>query len=326
MTFMASKAGDAPEDLLLACDLDISTVNARERIPGVALEVGKPNVISFKESEVVPARSGQWVALLLKTPNGSDYSMLMLLRLANAGTQNAAPSKDGEPIPNAESQLNTATADQPVVPVVEIDGKQHVIVGYRENPTIVRGFGSYRDPITIVEGRVVVPTDRLTKVSIVPGKAFGSGFVTVVDNVFRAFLYHPDALTTLDDGFTYGPFNGSDLSYHHGYTSFSGTLTSDRDLSDVFMILLLYEDLDKNDARVPKVWIVGTEIGHLEAGKAHPFNETTPLVAFSENPIRWTTLVFSGGVQIPSTGGNKVADELLGRKQGRINSKIVPRN
>jgi hypothetical protein len=177
-----------------------------------------------------------------------------------------------------------------------------------------------------VEGRVVVPTDRLTKVSIVPGKAFGSGFVTVVDNVFRAFLYHPDALTTLDDGFTYGPFNGSDLSYHHGYTSFSGTLTSDRDLSDVFMILLLYEDLDKNDARVPKVWIVGTEIGHLEAGKAHPFNETTPLVAFSENPIRWTTLVFSGGVQIPSTGGNKVADELLGRKQGRINSKIVPRN
>lgn len=326
ISFTASKAGDSAEGLLLACDLDIATVYAREKIPGVALEVGKPNVVSFKEREMVNVRSGQWAAILVKTPNGSDYSMLLLLRLAYADKQEAGLSNGGELPQNVGTHADTGTSDWPVVPVVEIDGKQCVIVGFKEHPMMdPRGLGSYRDPIAIVDGKAAVPTDRLTKISIVPGKAFGKGFVTVVNNVFRAFLYRPDALTTLDSGFTYGP-HGSDLTIHSGYTSFSGSLTADRDLSDVSMVLLLYEELDKNDPRIPKVWIVGTEIGHLEAGKAHAFNESTPLVAYSQNPIRWTTLVFSGGTQIPSTGGNQVVDVLLDRARGKIGSKLVPRN
>jgi hypothetical protein len=320
ISFTASKAADSAEDLLLACDLDIATVYAREKIPGVALEVGKPNVISFKEKEMVNVHSGQWAAILVKTPNGSDYSMLLLLRLAYDESPNA-----GGPPPRMDAA--TGTSDWPVVPVAENDGKEQVVVGFREHPMRdLAGFGTYRDPIVIVDGKAVVLFDRLTKVSIARGKEFGKGFVTVVDNVFLAHNYRSVNVTTLDSGYSYGAYGGSDLSAHRGFTSFTGTLTADRDLSDVTMILLLYEELDKNDARPPKVWIVGTEIGHLEAGKAHRFNESTPLVPYSDNPIGWTTLVFSGGLQIPSTGGNQVVNGLLDKARGPIKSKLVPRS
>jgi hypothetical protein len=48
-------------------------------------------------------------------------------------------------------------------------------------------------------------------------------------------------------------------------------------------------------------------------GQARAFNESFPSVAYSENPIRWVTLVFSGGWQIPSTGGNQAVNALLDR-------------
>jgi hypothetical protein len=313
LSFTASREGDSPDDYLLACDLDVATVSARERIPGVALEVGKPNVVSFEEKEILHVRSGQRAAILLKAPNGSDYSMLMLVRLAYAGAQKAVSANSGEPSPIVGTPAGAATSESPVVPVVEIDGKQYVIVGFKEHPGENRlGYGSYSDPIAIVDGKIVVSSDRDTKVSIIPGKTFGKGFVTVVNNVLREYEYRPDAIITTDSGFSYSPY-GSDLSRHNGYTNFSGTLTADRDLSDVSMILLFYEDLDKNNAAIPNVWILGTNIGRLEAGKTHAFNVDNPLVIYSKNPIRWTTLVFSRGWQVPSTDGNQAVDALLDR-------------
>jgi hypothetical protein len=327
LSFTASKGGDSAEDLLLVCDLDIATVYARQKVPGVALEVGKPNIISFKETETLHVRSGQRAAILLKAPNGSDYSMLLFLRLAYAEEQNAVPSNGGEPSQNAGAHAGATTSETPVVPVVEIDEKQYVIVGFTEHFSQVgrdSGYliGQARDPIALVDGKTVV--GRENKVSIIPGKAFGKGFVTVVANVFRAYEYHPDMIITTDNGFNFGP-HGSDLTEHFGYTSLSGTLTADRDMPDVTLVLLFYEDLDKNDVNVPRGWIMGTSIGRLEAGKTHAFNESFPRVTYSKNPISWTTLVFSGGWQIPSTGGNQVVNELLDRikRAKKINADPV---
>jgi hypothetical protein len=61
--------------------MDIATVSSRKNIPDVALNVGEPVISSFKQDLTIPVRQGQWAGLLLKAPNGSDYSMLMLLKL-----------------------------------------------------------------------------------------------------------------------------------------------------------------------------------------------------------------------------------------------------
>jgi hypothetical protein len=89
LTFTAKSDENAIDGLLLACDMDIATVSARNNIPGVALNVGKPVVTPFKEDLKVPLRQGQWAGLLLKAPNGSDYSVLMLLKLAQPSLPNS---------------------------------------------------------------------------------------------------------------------------------------------------------------------------------------------------------------------------------------------
>jgi N-acetylneuraminic acid mutarotase len=93
LTFTAGSVANASEDLLLACDLDIATVCARENVPGVALEVGKPVIARFKDNLQVAARAGQWAALLLKAPNGSDYSLLLLLKVVPAQAPKTVLSK-----------------------------------------------------------------------------------------------------------------------------------------------------------------------------------------------------------------------------------------
>jgi N-acetylneuraminic acid mutarotase len=93
LTFTASSVANASEDLLLACDLDIATVCARENIPGVALEVGKPVIARFKDNLQVAVQPGQWAAMLLKSPNGSDYSLLLLLKVVPAQAPKTVLSK-----------------------------------------------------------------------------------------------------------------------------------------------------------------------------------------------------------------------------------------
>ena len=87
LTFAVSAEPGATPRLILACNLDVATVSARENIPGVALEVGKPLIARFKEDLQFPARADPWSALLLKAPNGSDYSLHLLLKLSPAPTQ-----------------------------------------------------------------------------------------------------------------------------------------------------------------------------------------------------------------------------------------------
>jgi len=94
--FTISPAADAAEGLLLACNLDILTVCARDKIPGIALEVGKPRFAAFKEDLKYATRKGQWSALFLRAPNGSDYSMLVLLMVAPAPTPKPLLSKVGD--------------------------------------------------------------------------------------------------------------------------------------------------------------------------------------------------------------------------------------
>lgn len=86
LSFTANAGDDSPAGFSLTCDLDIATVRDRKSIPGVALEVGQPLIARFKENLKIPVRPGQWAGLLLQAPNGSDYSLLLLLKLEQAPT------------------------------------------------------------------------------------------------------------------------------------------------------------------------------------------------------------------------------------------------
>jgi hypothetical protein len=96
LKFMITPAVDAAESLLLACNLDIVTVATRTKIPGVALEIGKPLLATFKEDLKFTTRKAQWSALFLQAPNGSDFSLLVLLKVAPVQTPPVPLSKVGE--------------------------------------------------------------------------------------------------------------------------------------------------------------------------------------------------------------------------------------
>jgi hypothetical protein len=95
LTFTVNPAGTATKDLLLACDLDIATVQARERLSGVALEVGKPVLARLQEKLQMPVRPETWSGVLLQTPNDSDYSLLVLLKVAPMPAANGLLTKVG---------------------------------------------------------------------------------------------------------------------------------------------------------------------------------------------------------------------------------------
>ena len=96
LKFMITPAVDAAESLLVACNLDIVTVTTRTKIPGVALEIGKPLLAGFKDDLKFTTRKEQWSALFLKAPNGSDYSLLVLLKVAPVQTPPMPLSKVGD--------------------------------------------------------------------------------------------------------------------------------------------------------------------------------------------------------------------------------------
>ena len=104
LTFTIGPADETDTDLHLACDLDITTVTARENVTGVTLQVGKPVLAQFKEKLDPVVRAEEWSALLLRAPNGSDYSMLLLLKIAagHAPATVAGAEPAGRPMTAAE--------------------------------------------------------------------------------------------------------------------------------------------------------------------------------------------------------------------------------
>lgn len=81
LTLTLGPASDASKELHLAYELDIATVSAREKLPGVTLDVGKPVLAQIKEKLEPRIRPEEWSALQLQTPNRSDYSLLMLIKI-----------------------------------------------------------------------------------------------------------------------------------------------------------------------------------------------------------------------------------------------------
>jgi len=180
VTFTASPMAEATADLSLACDLDIATVCARENIPGVTLEVGKPVIARFKDNLKIPAHAGQWAALLLKAPNGSDYSMLLLLKVVPTSAPNTVLSKV------ADYPLKTARCGAAAV----AQGNHVFIIGGRNSSGILGDIERF----DVRTHEVTVLTDKLIPrynhgAALVDGKIYvfgGQGYELPEASLFEA--------------------------------------------------------------------------------------------------------------------------------------------
>ncbi|HWA86580.1 MAG TPA: hypothetical protein VG710_10185 [Opitutus sp.] len=91
-TLETAAAGDS---LPLVCDVDIASVGARENLPGVTLPVGRPVLARFNEKLDLLLPPGEWAAFVVRAPKGSDYSLLMLLKIAPENASVDTAKADG---------------------------------------------------------------------------------------------------------------------------------------------------------------------------------------------------------------------------------------
>lgn len=89
LTFNVRALEAAATDLDVSCQLDMATMKGRENIPGVTLETGRPILARFKENFRFKSSAGEWSGLVVRNPGGSDYSVLLLLKISPADGQNA---------------------------------------------------------------------------------------------------------------------------------------------------------------------------------------------------------------------------------------------
>jgi hypothetical protein len=171
---------------------------------------------------------------------------------------------------------------RPGIPVAYVDGKRQMIVGFRGNT-----------PVVLVDGARV--TARDARMSIIPGQAFAPGYVNVDNGNSTQWKK------------TYNIYG--DVRKEN-YTTFDGTFTADRDYKDVYLLLLEFEDVGGIFAEAPKVAILGSEVGQLEAGKKKTVHSSYPELV-SDKQLHWVALVFDAGVQIHCSTDANLLDGLF---------------
>lgn len=175
--------------------------------------------------------------------------------------------------------------ERAAVPVAYVGQQRCTIVSYKGT-----------DPVVMLDGSPKAV--HKAPISVVPGGKFGPGYVAV---------QHGEAINEREhtrDSTQIGPT-------YAAYTAFYAKMTADRDLPDAFLILLVYEyDKVNPYTQVPRVALLGSNIGKLESGKQRSVKADFPPLNSSMS-LRWVALLFSGGVQIKTSDGNGVLDGLF---------------
>jgi hypothetical protein len=171
---------------------------------------------------------------------------------------------------------------RPGIPVAYVGDQRLMIVGYKGN-----------DPVVLKNGSKTTVHDA--RVSIIPGETFAPGVVTI------------------DSAQAFSQINTQQIDGQYAqqkYNVFEAKVTADRDLSDVFLILLEFEDLNGDYSDAPKVAILGVNIGHLAAGVKKSVDADFPPL-LSKRSLRWVALVYTAGVQVHSGSGEELLSGLF---------------
>lgn len=172
--------------------------------------------------------------------------------------------------------------ERPGIPVVYVEGKKCLIVGF-----------SGTTPVALVNGEKKRSSSDHT--SIVPGERFADGMVKVSE----AHGYNETS-----------DYNMMGTHTVDRYFIFNGTLTADRDLKDVFILLLDFEDLGTAYDVPPRIAILGKSVGDLVANKEKTIDADFPQLK-TKARTRWTLLLFSGGIAVHTSYGNRTLDGLF---------------
>ncbi|MGD1031579.1 MAG: hypothetical protein ABSA05_10595 [Opitutaceae bacterium] len=80
MKLSARPNSEHAADYEIDCTVDAVVVGGREKIPGVDLDVGKPELKAFNGKLSFQAGAGKWLCLFDSVPNDSDYQLIIVLR------------------------------------------------------------------------------------------------------------------------------------------------------------------------------------------------------------------------------------------------------
>ena len=92
LTLTARPATEAPQgyDLIVMCQMDVVTMQGREGIHGIDLEVGRPITARFDKRVEFWGRKGEWFGLMTGQKESGDYTLLLLLKVSPAGAASPA--------------------------------------------------------------------------------------------------------------------------------------------------------------------------------------------------------------------------------------------
>jgi hypothetical protein len=189
ITFRVDPVDATARTLRIAADAEIATVRSREKLPGVDLDVGKPVTATFKEHLEYVAGAGDWTALLLRSPNGSDYSALLLARVApGSATASAAAPAPAQPAgdPNAPARIEV-TFEKPEDFTDASDGMRGSSLGREDNLDQLRAYLVRRAPTYLQNGQTlqITVTDVDLAGEIEPWRiAHGAQDVRIVKEIY----------------------------------------------------------------------------------------------------------------------------------------------
>jgi hypothetical protein len=94
LTFTLGAATDGEPWVHLTCDVDVSTLGARAKLPGVALDAGKPTLERFGGKVDLDVAQKEWSGFVLQAPDDRGASLLVLLKV-EPKSETAATVKAG---------------------------------------------------------------------------------------------------------------------------------------------------------------------------------------------------------------------------------------
>jgi len=120
LTFLVEPGRAAANDLLVTCRTEIVTICAREKLPGVNLEIGRPLLNVRRDENKLEVHKDEWAALLLRAPQENDYSVLTLLKISDDPA--APPRADAKTLPPTPTPQASPSAASPAVATIEFEG------------------------------------------------------------------------------------------------------------------------------------------------------------------------------------------------------------
>jgi dienelactone hydrolase len=124
LSFHVEPGRSAANELLVTCQPEVATISGREKIAGVDLEIGRPQMSSFNDEIKLAVQKGEWSMLLFRAPKVNDYSVLALFKIneepaSQPQSASIAPAATTEPVAAKDDYRDgPAPATEPI-PIVD---------------------------------------------------------------------------------------------------------------------------------------------------------------------------------------------------------------